>query len=98
MPEYDSENELQEEPQEGPQKTAPSEEPRSATEQEAIYLRRLIDDMTPVAVKVRGGELVHGVIEYYDSRFIRLTRQSATNLFIFKRDIKYLYEEGPPKP
>ena len=90
MPEHDSENE--------PQGAAPSEEPRATTEQETIYLRRLIDDMTPVAVQVRGGELVHGVIEYYDGRFIRLTRQGAPNLFIFKRDIKYLYEEGPAKP
>ena len=97
MPEYDPGNEPQEEPPEELQEAAPSEGPRYNTEQEAIYLRRLIDDMTPVVVKVRGGEVVHGVIEYYDGRFIRLTREGAPNLFIFKRDIKYLYEEGLPK-
>ena len=33
-----------------------------------------------------------GVIEYYDHRFIRITRPGAPNLFIFKHDIKYLFE------
>ena len=37
-------------------------------------------------------EEVRGVVEYYDQRFIRLTRAGAPNLFIFKHDIKYLYE------
>lgn len=106
MPENDSENGTREEPlkepleeskKDEPRETAPSEEPRSSTDQEAIYLRRLIDDMTPVVVTVKGGEVVKGVIEYYDSRFIRLTRQGSPNLFIFKKDIKYLHEESPPK-
>ena len=33
-----------------------------------------------------------GTIEYYDASFIRLTRVDGPNLFIFKHDIKYLYE------
>jgi host factor-I protein len=40
------------------------------------------------------GEEVKGVIEYYDHRFIRLTREGEPNLFIFKHDIKYLIEEA----
>jgi len=38
------------------------------------------------------GEEVVGVIEYYDQSFIRITRQGEPYLFIFKHDIKYLYE------
>ena len=96
MPENDSENPKHEKPLEEPQ-AAPTEAPRSSTDQEALYLRRLIDDMTPVAVTVKGGEVVKGVIEYYDGRFIRLTRNGAPNLFIFKKDIKYFHEEGLQK-
>ena len=48
---------------------------------------------TPVRVKMIDGEEVSGVIEYYDQSFIRLTRDGAPNLFIFKHDIKYLVEE-----
>jgi host factor-I protein len=40
------------------------------------------------------GEVVSGVIEYYDHSFIRLTRHGQPNLFIFKHDIKYLEEES----
>lgn len=59
---------------------------------EAEYLRRLSHEQTPVVVQLRSGEKMQGFIEYYDQRFIRLTRQGASNLFIFKQDIKYLYE------
>lgn len=45
-------------------------------------------------VKMMDGEEVSGVIEYYDQSFIRLTREGAPNLFIFKHDIKYLEEAG----
>ena len=45
-----------------------------------------------VRVKLTDGEEVTGAIEYYDQSFIRLTREGAPNLFIFKHDIKYLYE------
>jgi len=38
------------------------------------------------------GEVVAGVIEYYDQSFIRLTRDGEPNLFIFKHDIKYIQE------
>jgi sRNA-binding regulator protein Hfq len=77
------------------------EEPESELEQkggsrEAEYLRSLADEKKPVVVHLRTGETFHGFIEYYDKRFLRLTRSGAPNLFIFKQDITYLSEEGPP--
>jgi hypothetical protein len=32
-------------------------------------------------------------VEFYDQSFIRLTRDNGPNLFVYKHDIKYLYEE-----
>ena len=64
------------------------------TFEEAKYLKRLIENATPVRVKMEDGEEVVGTIEYYDHSFIRLTREGAPNLFIFKQDIKYLSEEA----
>jgi sRNA-binding regulator protein Hfq len=64
------------------------------TFEEVKYLKRLIENATPVRVKMTDGEEVAGTIEYYDQSFIRLTRQDAPNLFIFKHDIKYLVEES----
>jgi len=63
------------------------------TFEEAKYLKRLIENATPIRVKLVGGEEVKGVIEYYDQSFIRLTRNGEPNLFIFKHDINYLSEE-----
>ena len=62
------------------------------TFEEVKYLRRLIDDEIKVTVKLTDNQEVTGTIEYYDLNFIRLTRVDGPNLFIFKHDIKYLFE------
>ena len=48
-------------------------------------------------VKLRDGEVVRGWIEYYDKNMIRLTREDAPNLFIFKHEIMYIAEDGGPQ-
>jgi sRNA-binding regulator protein Hfq len=69
-----------------------SSRPAEQTLEEIKYLKHLIDHKIPVCVKLSDDEEVRGVVEYYDQRFIRVTRTGAPNLFIFKHDIKYLYE------
>ncbi|HME10798.1 MAG TPA: RNA chaperone Hfq [Bryobacteraceae bacterium] len=64
------------------------------TFQEAQYLRRLIDEAIPVGVKLSNNEEVSGLVEFFDQSFIRITRQGQPNLFLYKHDIKYLYEKG----
>jgi host factor-I protein len=68
--------------------------PPDETQQEVAYLKALGEDQTPVSVKLHGGEVVRGWIEYYDANMIRLTREGAPNLFIYKHDILYIAEEG----
>jgi sRNA-binding regulator protein Hfq len=63
------------------------------TFEEVKYLRYLIDHSIPVRIRLSTNEEVEGIIEFYDANFIRLTRQNAPNLFLYKHDIKYLYEE-----
>src|SRR5580658_6264784 len=72
-------------------KSKPSR-PSEQTFEEVKYLKHLIEAKIPVCVKLIDGEEVRGTIEYYDQRFIRITRANVPNLFIFKHDIKYLYE------
>jgi host factor-I protein len=62
------------------------------TFEEVKYLKRLIDDHVPVRVRLSDNQEVDGTIEFYDTNFIRLTRDGEPNLFLFKHDIKYLYE------
>jgi sRNA-binding regulator protein Hfq len=66
--------------------------PPEQTLEEIKYLKHLIEQRIPVCVRLSDNEEVSGVVEYYDQRFIRITRTGAPNLFIFKHDIKYLYE------
>jgi len=74
-------------------KKSKSARPADQTFEEVRYLKHLIDGKIPVCVKMCDGELVKGTVEYYDQRFIRLTRVGQPNLFIFKQDIQYLYEQ-----
>jgi sRNA-binding regulator protein Hfq len=62
------------------------------TFQEVRYLQQLVDEQTPVRVRLTGNQEVEGTVEFFDQSFIRLTRVGAPNLFLFKQDLKYLYE------
>jgi host factor-I protein len=62
------------------------------TFQEVRYLQHLVDEQVPVRVRLSDNQEVEGVIEFYDSTFVRLSREGAPNLFLFKQDLKYIYE------
>jgi host factor-I protein len=72
--------------------------PADDTHQEAAYLKMLGEKQRPVRIKLMDGEVVRGWIEYYDRRMLRLTREGAPNLFIFKHEIAYIAEEAIRKP
>jgi host factor-I protein len=62
------------------------------TFEETKYLRGLVDSQRPIGVKLSNNEEFTGRIEFFDTGFIRLTRAGEANLFIYKHDIKYLFE------
>ena len=62
--------------------------------EEAAFLKALGDKQKPVNVKLMDGQTVRGWIEYYDKHMVRLTREGAPNLFIFKHEIMYIAEES----
>ena len=74
-------------------RTAPPEE----TQEEAAFLKSLGEKQKPVSVKLMDGQVVSGWIEYYDKNMVRLTREGAPNLFIFKHEIMYIAEDGGKK-
>jgi len=71
----------------------PKAPPPDETHEEAAYLKSLGEKQKIVSVKLRGGEVVKGWVEYYDKNMIRLTRDGEPNLFIFKHEIMYIAEE-----
>src|SRR5450759_2248766 len=72
--------------------------PPDDTRQEAAYLKMLGEKQLPVRIKLMDGDIVRGWIEYYDRRMVRLTREGAPNLFIFKHEIAYIAEDAARKP
>jgi host factor-I protein len=74
-------------------RTPPPEE----TSEEAGFLKALGDKQRLVSVKLMDGQTVTGWIEYYDKNMVRLTREGAPNLFIYKHEIMYIAEDGGKK-
>jgi host factor-I protein len=77
----------------GPVRKGGKTPPPDDTLEEAAYLKSLGEKQKTVSVKLVDGEVVQGWIEYYDRNMVRLTREGAPNLFIFKHDIMYISEE-----
>lgn len=75
---------------------APSKKPAppELTHAENFYWVKQMQSRTPMLVVLDSGEELRGIIEWYDRDCIKLTRQSAPNLMIFKRFIKYVHKDG----
>ena len=71
-------------------KVAPSEQ----TNAENFYYQKQMQTKTPMVIVLRDGEEVHGYIEWYDKACIKLNRNGAPNLMIYKPAIKYMFKEG----
>lgn len=57
------------------------------------YLRDLKENKIPIAVRLNSGDTVAGTIEFFDSTFLRLTREDQPNIFLYKDEILYFWEE-----
>jgi host factor-I protein len=64
------------------------------TFEEVRYLRNLSEKQVVVRARLTDNSEVEGTVEFYDVDFIRLTRDGEPNLFLYKHDIKYLYEKS----
>ena len=71
--------------------------PPEDTFEEASFLKGLGEKQKAVSVKLMDGQVFRGWIEYYDKNMIRLTREGAPNLFIFKHEIMYIADDGGKK-
>src|SRR5260370_7641300 len=68
--------------------------PPEDTFEEASFLKALGEKQKPVNIKLMDGQTVRGWVEYYDKNMVRLTREGAPNLFIFKHEIMYIMEDS----
>ncbi len=71
-----------------PKRTPPPDD----TGKELEYLEKTKTERVPVSLKLIDGQLVQGVIEYYDVAMIKITADDGPNLFVRKDQIRYLWE------
>ena len=74
----------------GGRKIAPPEQ----TNAENFYYQKQMQAKTPMVIVLRDGEQIHGTIEWYDKSCLKISRNGAANLMIYKPSIKYMYKEG----
>jgi RNA chaperone Hfq len=62
------------------------------TSAESYYYLKQMSKKTPMAVVFSDGEVIEGYIEWYDRNCIKLNRDNAPNLLVFKHAVKYMYK------
>ncbi|HDT13644.1 MAG TPA: hypothetical protein ENO03_04730 [Candidatus Aminicenantes bacterium] len=73
--------------------------PPTDTYAENYYFLKQMNKRTPMAVVYTDGQMVEGVIEWYDRSCIKLNREDAPNLLIYKSSIRCIYKAGEvPEP
>ena len=74
--------------------------PPSDTFAENYYYLKQMNKKTHMALVFTDGEVVEGYVEWYDRNCIKLNRDNAPNLLVYKGHIKYLYkvDEGSEVP
>jgi len=68
--------------------------PPEQTHAENFYYQKQMQTKTPMVLVLQDGEEVHGVIEWYDKYCLKVNRNGAANLLIYKPSIKYMYKES----
>jgi host factor-I protein len=71
--------------------------PPSETHAENYYYLKQMNKKTHMGVVFNDGETIEGYIEWYDKNCIKLNRDNAPNLLIYKNSIKYLYKLNEAK-
>ena len=72
--------------------------PPDQTHAENFYYQKQMQSKTPVVVVMKDGEQVQGCIEWYDRNCIKLNRNGAANLLIYKPAIRYIFKAEERRP
>lgn len=68
--------------------------PPEQTNAENFYYMKQMQSKTPMVIVLKDGEQLRGIIEWYDKTCLKVNRDGAPNLLVYKPNIKYMYKEG----
>ena len=66
--------------------------PPDQTNAENFYYLKQMQSKTPMTIVLKDGEVLKGVIEWYDKGCLKVNREGDPNLLVFKSNIKYMYK------
>jgi host factor-I protein len=66
--------------------------PPDQTNAENYYYVKQMQSKTPMVIVLKDGESLTGVIEWYDKGCLKVNRDGAPNLLIFKQNVKYMHK------
>jgi len=72
----------------GVKKSAPPDQ----TNAENFYYLKQMQSKTSMTIVLKDGEVLKGIIEWYDKTCLKVNREGEPNLLIFKSNIKYMYK------
>lgn len=71
--------------------------PPEQTHAESFYYLKQMNSKTPMVIVLNDGEVLRGVIEWYDKGCIKVNRINEPNLLVLKQNVKYMYKEHEDK-
>jgi host factor-I protein len=67
--------------------------PPDQTNAENFYYVKQMQSKTPMVITLKDGEVIRGVIEWYDRSCLKLNREGDPNLMLYKSNIKYMFKD-----
>jgi len=80
-------------PAAAPRKVQKKPVPPDQTNAENFYYVKQMQTKTQMAFVLRDGEVLRGVIEWYDKSCLKVNRTEGPNLLLYKSNIKYMYKD-----
>ena len=71
-----------------PKKVSPPDQ----TNAENFYYLKQMQSKTPMNIVLKDGEQLKGIIEWYDKTCLKVNREGAPNLLVYKSNIKYMHK------
>jgi len=75
--------------------------PPYKTHAENYYYIKQMNNRTQIVCELINGEVIKGLIEWYDEKCLKIKKLDGNNLIIFKNHVKYFYKNpdfAEPKP
>lgn len=66
--------------------------PPDQTNAENFYYLKQMQGKTPMTIVMKDGEVIKGVIEWYDKTCLKVNRDGEPNLLVYKSNIKYMHK------